>query len=56
MDGGAIAGFASIGVLMVFNIAAVAYSFGKVKQKVEDLCGRVTRLEDAYNNKTKRKK
>lgn len=56
MDGGACAGFVSIGVLMVGNMVVVAYSYGKVKQRVEDLCGRVTRLEDAYNNRTKRKK
>ena len=55
MDGGAIAGFATIGVLVVGNAVYVAYSFGKVKQKVDDLCGRITRLEESQNCEGKKK-
>ena len=36
-------------VLVCVNIAAVAYSYGKLSQKVDDLCRRVTRLENKSN-------
>lgn len=55
MDGGAVVGFVSIGVLTAGNIVLVAYNFGKIKQKVDDLCGRVGRLEDTQNNKKEKR-
>ena len=38
---------ATIGILtlIVVNIGAVAYSYGKLSQKVSDLCRRVERIE-----------
>ena len=47
MDGGS----ASIVVLVVANIAAVAFSYGKLSQKVNDLCRRIDRVEKAVNKK-----
>ena len=48
MDGNTI-GFIGVALLVLTNIAAVAYSYGKLSQKVNDLCRRVTRLENACN-------
>ncbi len=56
MDGGAIVGFAGIGLLVLGNIAVVAYTSGRLWQKVEDLCGRVTRLEESSNSKCEKEK
>ena len=46
MDGG------TIGVisLVVVNIAVAAYSYGRLSQKVSDLCRRVGRVEKIINN------
>ena len=45
---------ATIGVitLLIINIAAVAYSYGSLSQKVNDLCRRVNRLEMLMNGHT----
>ena len=32
--------------LLLVNLAGVAYSYGKLNQKVNDLCNRVARLEN----------
>lgn len=56
MDWGAIAGFTSIGLLIICNMIVVAYSYGKVKQKVDGLCQRVGRLEDAVYDNAKKEK
>ena len=39
--------------LVVINIAAVAYSYGKLSQKVSDLCRRIDRVEKTLNGKDK---
>lgn len=44
-----------VGVLVVINIGVAAYSYGKLSQKVSDLCRRVGRLEDAHNPYSKDK-
>ena len=46
MDGG------TIGVmsLVVVNIALAAYSYGRLSQKVNDLCRRMDRVERIINN------
>ena len=46
MDGGTI----GIMGLVAVNIAVVAYSYGRLSQKVSDLCRRVDSLEKAINN------
>ncbi len=51
MDIGLIIGFAAIGIIGVANILAVAYTFGKLKQQVEDMGNRVERLEGIQNSK-----
>jgi len=38
-------GFAGIALLVVINIAAVAFSYGRLSQKVTDACRRIGRLE-----------
>lgn len=41
----------SIGIIGIVgvNIGLVAYTYGKLNQKVSDLCRRVTRLEEVIN-------
>ncbi len=51
MDSGLLAGFITLGGLMITNIVIVAYSFGSLKQQVKGLGGRVERLEDIQNGK-----
>ena len=51
MDIGLVIGFSALGLLGVSNILAVAYTFGRLKQKVEDLSVRVERLEGIQNSK-----
>ncbi len=46
MDGGT----AAVIILVVINIAGVAYSYGKLSQKVSDLCRRLERVEKVINN------
>lgn len=46
-----VVGFAGIGLLMVINIAMVAYSYGKMQQKIKDISGRLTRVEKILNGK-----
>lgn len=41
----------SIIVLVLINIAGVAYSYGKLSQKVEDLSRRVTEVERSVNGR-----
>ena len=52
MDGGTIA----VIILVVVNIAAVAVGYGRVSQKVSDLCQRMERVEKAINNPGKKEK
>lgn len=44
--------WAIMGIVGV-NIVVVAYASGRISQKVSDLCRRVTKLEDAINNRKK---
>lgn len=52
MDNGTIG---ILGLLLV-NIAAVAYSYGKLSQKVNDLCRRIGRVEVVLNGRKKEEK
>ena len=45
MDGSSIA----ILALVITNIAGVAYSYGRLSQKVNDICQRLSRLENTLN-------
>lgn len=49
MDTGITAALIGIGMLVIINIVAVAYSYGKLSQKVNDFCQRVDRLEKIEN-------
>lgn len=53
MDAGIVIGFVAVGVIGLANILAMAFFFGKLKQKVDDLWGRVTRLEDIQDSKNR---
>jgi len=50
MDGGTV----GIIVLIVVNIALAAYSYGRLSQKVNDLCRRMDRVEKIINNSEKK--
>ena len=43
-------GITGIIVLVIVNIAVAAYSYGRLSQKVNDLCQRMDRVEKAANN------
>lgn len=47
MDGGTV----GIMSLVVVNIALVAFSYGRLSQKVSDLCRRVNRVEAIINGR-----
>lgn len=51
MDGNIVGALVGIGFLTVVNVAVVSYSYGKMSQKVLDLCNRVKRLEELVNGK-----
>jgi hypothetical protein len=42
--------FIGIALLVVINITAVAFSYGRIRQKVNDLCHRVDRVERIINH------
>ena len=44
-----ILGLLGIGILVIINIAMVAFSYGKLSQKVSDTCRRIDRLEKIIN-------
>ncbi len=44
-------GFISIAVLVIINIAIVAFSYGKLHQQVKDACRRIGRLELIANGR-----
>ena len=48
---GALAGFLSIGFLVLLNIAVVAFTYGRLSQKVDNNGNRITRLEKIQNGK-----
>lgn len=45
MDSSIIGALIGIGFLTIVNVVTVAYLFGRLNQKVDDLCRRVSRLE-----------
>jgi len=45
MDGTILAALIGVGGLVIVNIIAQAYTYGRLSQKVDDFCGRVERLE-----------
>ena len=51
MNIGILLGFIGVGLIGIANIATVAFVFGRIRQKVDDLCNRVERLEDIQNSK-----
>ena len=51
MDGTVIGALVGIGFLTTINVAVVAFTYGKLTQKVKDLCERVRRVETVLNNK-----
>ena len=51
MNGEVLAAFIAIGFIGVVNLITVAFVFGRIKQKVDDLCKRVERLELIQNGK-----
>ena len=44
-------GITGIIVLVIVNIAVAAYSYGRLSQKVNDLCRRMDRLEAIVNGR-----
>lgn len=49
MDGAIVGAIAGMVFLTVVNVSVVAYTYGKLTQKVIDLCDRVRRLEENKN-------
>ena len=45
MEAGILVGFISVGFLVVLNLLSVAYTYGKLSEKVQGLCDRVDKLE-----------
>lgn len=45
MPGEIVASLIAVGVLVVINIVTVAFGYGRMTQKVSDLCRRVKRVE-----------
>ena len=43
-------GFVGIGLMVLVQIIMFAFSYGKISQKVSDLCKRVEGLEKKVNN------
>ena len=43
-------GFVSIGLMVLVQIIIFAFGYGKISQKVSDLCKRVEGLEKKVNN------
>ena len=41
-----------LGTLMALNLAGVAYSYGKLNQKVSDICRRLTNLEKTQRDRS----
>jgi hypothetical protein len=50
MSASVLLSFIGIALLVVINIAAVAFSYGKLNQKVNDLCRRVDRIDRIINH------
>lgn len=53
MSGGVVAAFVGTAILVVINIAIAAFSYGRLSQKVDDCCRRITRLENTANGNGK---
>ena len=50
MSASVLLSFIGIALLVVINITAVAFSYGRISQKVNDLCRRVDRIERIINH------
>jgi len=50
MEGTAIGALVGVGFLTIVNVAVVAYTYGKLTQKVKDLCDRMSRVEGIINS------
>lgn len=50
MDGAVVGALVGVGFLTVVNISAAAFFFGKLSQKLDDVCRRVSKLENKLNN------
>ncbi len=46
MDSSTLIGFMGIALLIIINIAAVAFSYGSISQIVKDTCARLDKLEN----------
>jgi len=51
MDTGILTGFIGLGFMSLVQLASLAYVFGRIKQKVDDIGNRVSRLEFIQNGK-----
>lgn len=49
MDSAIIGALMGIGFLTIVNVIVVAYTYGKLSQKVADFCKRVDRMESKLN-------
>ena len=45
--------FGVLGAMILINIATVAFTYGRLSQRVADVCDRVRRLEDTMNGNKK---
>ena len=46
MDGAIIGAVSGGSVMIILNLTFFAYGYGKMSQKVDDLCSRLKRVED----------
>jgi NRPS condensation-like uncharacterized protein len=51
-----LAGFITIGMLIFLQLIAFAYGYGKLNQKVNDSCNRLTRIEKSLNGINSKKR
>ena len=49
MDGAAIGGIIGCAFAVIVNVSFFAYGYGKLSQKVSDMCSRLTRIEKIMN-------
>ena len=54
MDGVVVGAVVGITGLTIVNVAVVAFSYGRMTQKLKDLCQRVDKLEFKVNGKISR--
>lgn len=56
MDGSIIGSVIGVVFLTIVNVAVVSYTYGKLSQKVVELCRRVERMENRLNEEDARDK